>query len=226
MQTLQHLQHRHCPHMILRPRFPALPAHPVASARNFRSKTLPCSTNKLWRLQLRVQKVAREMQRAGLQQRPAQLPATALATAVPPPPVPPQSYAQPAAFQLPCAAHSSRRTAAVNASRRPRLSVRPTAAAGAAVGAAHQAQATLLGHSTWGEGLVCSALQVLPAEASARSATLMIMQHSTGCAVGSLLDHQLWRFAGIWAALAAAGCAGLWCEQTKWGKEMSGALLR
>lgn len=31
--------------------------------------------------------------------------------------------------------------------------------------------------------------------------------------------------AGIWAALAAAGCAGLWCEQTKWGKEMSGALL-
>lgn len=34
------------------------------------------------------------------------------------------------------------------------------------------------------------------------------------------------RPAGIWAALAAAGCAGLWCEQTKWGKEMSGALLR
>ncbi|KAL4435946.1 hypothetical protein ABPG77_000708 [Micractinium sp. CCAP 211/92] len=57
--------------------------------------------------------------------------------------------------------------------------MRPSAAAGAALGVAHHAQATLLGHSTW----------------------------------------------GIWAALAAAGCAGLWCEQTKWGKEMSGALL-
>ncbi|GAB4821763.1 hypothetical protein N2152v2_008809 [Parachlorella kessleri] len=31
--------------------------------------------------------------------------------------------------------------------------------------------------------------------------------------------------AGIWAALAFAGAAGLWAERTKWGKEMSGALI-
>ena len=31
--------------------------------------------------------------------------------------------------------------------------------------------------------------------------------------------------AGIWAALAAAGAAGLWAERTRWGKEMSGALI-
>lgn len=30
---------------------------------------------------------------------------------------------------------------------------------------------------------------------------------------------------GLWAALTLAGCAGLWAERTKWGKEMSGALL-
>lgn len=38
----------------------------------------------------------------------------------------------------------------------------------------------------------------------------------------TLLGNDPW---GIWAALSLAGCAGLWAEQTKLGKEMSGALL-
>lgn len=52
------------------------------------------------------------------------------------------------------------------------------------------------------------------------------------CALGLLLHKSLSHRslpkseAGIWAALATAACAGLWCERTKWGKEMSGALLR
>lgn len=38
----------------------------------------------------------------------------------------------------------------------------------------------------------------------------------------SLLGNSTW---GLWAALACAGAAGLQLERTKWGKEMSGALL-
>ena len=38
----------------------------------------------------------------------------------------------------------------------------------------------------------------------------------------TLLGSSPW---GIWAALACAGAAGLQLERTKWGKEMSGALL-
>ena len=42
-------------------------------------------------------------------------------------------------------------------------------------------------------------------------------------ATPTLLGDSPW---GVWAALTAAGAAGLWCEQrTRWGKEMSGALL-
>jgi uncharacterized membrane protein len=41
-------------------------------------------------------------------------------------------------------------------------------------------------------------------------------------AATTLLGASPW---GIWAALACAGAAGLQLERTKWGKEMSGALL-
>lgn len=62
-----------------------------------------------------------------------------------------------------------------------------------------------------------------PAAAAAAASTAATAAAAAVLHPPTLLGHSPW---GIWAALAAAGAAGLWCERTKWGKEMSGALLR
>lgn len=54
------------------------------------------------------------------------------------------------------------------------------------------------------------------------AATPIVTTIITATTSTALLANNPW---GIWAALACAGAAGLQLERTKWGKEMSGALL-
>ena len=61
-----------------------------------------------------------------------------------------------------------------------------------------------------------------PIRQLSRSNFRCITTASAAPAAATLLGNSTW---AIWAALACAGAAGLQLERTKWGKEMSGALL-
>jgi hypothetical protein len=105
---------------------------------------------------------------------------------------------------------------------RPVVAAAASAASTAAAAAVHHAQDSLLGHSPWGERASFTSLSwnLAVTVKPCPSSTHACLNLTTACVI------RLPCGAGIWAALTVAGCAGLWCERTKWGKEMSGALLR